>query len=229
MSWRSIRAVWLLASVTMFACQFGLLNVSAASLAKCGTFSGFAVCFDSLMTLFLIFEFISPLAQQPDSNFNCFCIITTALAAFGLYTAAIIGAIVFPSSPFWSATPCYPVEFSYLAFVYTVLSTLLVTTIIIWAMLDLGNRNESLAFQSEPGNLSGRLRGLTEAELMSIEVVEIPPTAASVSTCAICLEPCVGATKLVHCGHRFHAHCIDTWLKQNNSCALCRSRVTGSN
>ncbi|KAL1557459.1 E3 ubiquitin-protein ligase-like protein [Salvia divinorum] len=50
----------------------------------------------------------------------------------------------------------------------------------------------------------------------------------SLSGCAICLEAYVACERratISSCGHRFHAHCIEAWLRENNSCPLCRHRL----
>ncbi|KAM3379975.1 hypothetical protein P3S68_005548 [Capsicum galapagoense] len=47
-------------------------------------------------------------------------------------------------------------------------------------------------------------------------------------TCAICLsEVSLGEPRQVLsiCGHGFHTHCIDSWLKINSICPLCRIPV----
>ncbi|KAH6832336.1 hypothetical protein C2S53_001744 [Perilla frutescens var. hirtella] len=43
--------------------------------------------------------------------------------------------------------------------------------------------------------------------------------------CAICLdEYAIGQWRatIVHCNHRFHAPCIQSWLDLNFTCPLCR-------
>ncbi|KAL3525154.1 hypothetical protein ACH5RR_013526 [Cinchona calisaya] len=43
--------------------------------------------------------------------------------------------------------------------------------------------------------------------------------------CAICLAEYVDGDEirlLPQCGHRFHVHCIDTWLGSHSSCPSCR-------
>ena len=44
------------------------------------------------------------------------------------------------------------------------------------------------------------------------------------STCSICLEDLVVGEEVakVGCGHVFHTPCLATWLKQRDSCPLCR-------
>lgn len=46
--------------------------------------------------------------------------------------------------------------------------------------------------------------------------------------CAVCLSqvyPAETFQLLPHCKHGFHAHCIDTWLKYQPTCPLCRKRA----
>lgn len=50
------------------------------------------------------------------------------------------------------------------------------------------------------------------------------------SVCVICLgeDDSLGDESrrvLPKCGHGFHTHCIETWLKINSMCPLCRSHV----
>lgn len=49
--------------------------------------------------------------------------------------------------------------------------------------------------------------------------------------CAVCLSKFEGVDQLrllPLCCHAFHAHCIDAWLKSNQTCPLCRSNVNPS-
>lgn len=46
--------------------------------------------------------------------------------------------------------------------------------------------------------------------------------------CAVCLCQVSAGENLrllPHCNHGFHAHCVDSWLKYNPTCPLCRKRV----
>ena len=46
-----------------------------------------------------------------------------------------------------------------------------------------------------------------------------------VTTCSICLEDFGKGQRvreLPKCGHVYHAHCVDRWLRMHNACPLCR-------
>ncbi|GMJ00795.1 BCA2 zinc finger ATL 6 [Hibiscus trionum] len=45
--------------------------------------------------------------------------------------------------------------------------------------------------------------------------------------CTICLEELEVGSEVsrMPCRHRFHAHCIETWLKQRHSCPICRFQM----
>ena len=47
------------------------------------------------------------------------------------------------------------------------------------------------------------------------------------TTCCVCLSVIAPKAKLtrLRCGHNFHRDCIDTAVKYNNSCPLCRQFV----
>jgi hypothetical protein len=50
--------------------------------------------------------------------------------------------------------------------------------------------------------------------------------AAEDATCVICLGPYVPSGDVVQlpaCAHHFHASCLDTWLRVNASCPLCKA------
>lgn len=42
--------------------------------------------------------------------------------------------------------------------------------------------------------------------------------------CSICLEP-IRMAGVLPCGHAFDAECIGLWLREHNSCPLCRRQV----
>lgn len=41
--------------------------------------------------------------------------------------------------------------------------------------------------------------------------------------CTICLENIDDDSKTLPCNHKFHAECIDSWQKINNTCPCCRA------
>jgi hypothetical protein len=49
-------------------------------------------------------------------------------------------------------------------------------------------------------------------------------------TCSICLDECPGAEGsarvVAKCGHKFHAECLETWLKRHDQCPNCRCNVS---
>ena len=44
-------------------------------------------------------------------------------------------------------------------------------------------------------------------------------------TCCICLENIKCGFKLRNCPHYFHVKCITTWLRENDTCPMCRMNV----
>jgi thiol-disulfide isomerase/thioredoxin len=43
--------------------------------------------------------------------------------------------------------------------------------------------------------------------------------------CPICIDKIIDNIKITNCNHKFHKHCLDEWLKYNNSCPYCRSEI----
>ena len=46
---------------------------------------------------------------------------------------------------------------------------------------------------------------------------------ADAEDCPICLSAVEGEGARLHCGHVFHADCIDGWLRLHHTCPICRS------
>ncbi len=42
--------------------------------------------------------------------------------------------------------------------------------------------------------------------------------------CSICLD--LNPYFMTECGHYFHEHCIDQWLRKKNSCPNCNSTIS---
>ncbi|KZV25552.1 hypothetical protein F511_26966 [Dorcoceras hygrometricum] len=57
----------------------------------------------------------------------------------------------------------------------------------------------------------------------------MPTLVASEGHCAVCMRGFrvggAGVTE-VPCGHVFHVNCITQWVLVNNSCPLCRARLS---
>lgn len=47
------------------------------------------------------------------------------------------------------------------------------------------------------------------------------------SECSVCMELSLAkaGSTLLHCGHRFHTGCIGPWLRQHDTCPVCRAHV----
>ncbi|EDV28570.1 uncharacterized protein TRIADDRAFT_18741, partial [Trichoplax adhaerens] len=45
--------------------------------------------------------------------------------------------------------------------------------------------------------------------------------------CAICMDDYKKREKIreLPCSHGFHARCVDKWLRQHNSCPICRENI----
>ncbi len=43
--------------------------------------------------------------------------------------------------------------------------------------------------------------------------------------CSICLEDLEHNVMETICNHKFHSHCINRWLENNYTCALCRCPI----
>jgi hypothetical protein len=48
------------------------------------------------------------------------------------------------------------------------------------------------------------------------------------TTCSICQEGMTRGVRLRHCGHFFHADCIDQWFTMSPRCPMCRHDIRGA-
>jgi hypothetical protein len=60
---------------------------------------------------------------------------------------------------------------------------------------------------------------------MNVELGE-PPVLIGEVQCTICLECLNNQLKTLPCKHQFHTRCINKWLREKNTCPMCR-RVIG--
>ncbi|KAK3812979.1 MAG: hypothetical protein J3Q66DRAFT_40943 [Benniella sp.] len=65
-----------------------------------------------------------------------------------------------------------------------------------------------------------RSHGSKRKDMTNDEVIE--------ENCTICLQEYILSDQLrpLPCKHSFHVECIDTWLKGNVQCPICRHEVT---
>ncbi|KAK6167837.1 hypothetical protein SNE40_021775 [Patella caerulea] len=74
-------------------------------------------------------------------------------------------------------------------------------------------------------SVSGKAPPASKKVVEELETKLISPASACLGKqCAICLVSFVeeDETKVLPCNHQFHSVCIVTWLKQVNSCPICR-------
>ena len=51
------------------------------------------------------------------------------------------------------------------------------------------------------------------------------PSNIEVEKCVICQSKCDGSTRILDCGHVFHAACIIPYVQQSHKCPVCRYPV----
>lgn len=120
--------------------------------------------------------------------------------------------------------------------------------------LDASTRNNLVAAHlRNTSNLIGLLNTYMSAPPITSMVVNIPansnffdtvpviPSPAQIAhatqtnvamtdtTCSICQDPVTSATRLIQCGHCFHAQCISEWFSMNPRCPMCRNDIRNTN
>ena len=63
--------------------------------------------------------------------------------------------------------------------------------------------------------------------IVSLKISPMAPPEAIVPAklCPICHEEDTVVRHTLKCNHTFHLHCIDTWLRKNRTCPLCRYKI----
>ena len=83
-------------------------------------------------------------------------------------------------------------------------------------------------------HLNSLKKGLDKNILDNMEISKIKDVDkldADKKKCTICLEDYVNGDNSIAlpCIHIFHANCIKTWLKENNSCPICKNEIKYEN
>mmetsp|Transcript_6143 Transcript_6143/g.9265 ORF Transcript_6143/g.9265 Transcript_6143/m.9265 type:complete len:242 (-) Transcript_6143:194-919(-) len=83
--------------------------------------------------------------------------------------------------------------------------------------------------QLDEGVTTGKPKGATEGELLrfpthTLTARDVESSHAESKECSICLEPFEQGevVKIIPCLHRFHQNCIDTWLRSQAICPVCK-------
>ena len=63
---------------------------------------------------------------------------------------------------------------------------------------------------------------VNEAKLTIKEPKETKEVPYAMELCAICHEEDRVVRHTLPCNHRFHLHCITRWLRNNDTCPMCR-------
>ena len=68
-------------------------------------------------------------------------------------------------------------------------------------------------------------------ELPETEIGDISKLEANRKNCVICITDFKSGDKatMLPCIHMFHTNCIQSWLKSNNICPVCKFKLTENN
>ena len=98
-------------------------------------------------------------------------------------------------------------------------------------------RRENIVMNIPLSNLSGLLDPSGNFMRNFLDPVAVVPTTDQIenatdnniyvtdTTCAICQEAVTSATRIRHCEHCFHSHCIQEWFTMNTRCPVCRHDI----
>ena len=79
------------------------------------------------------------------------------------------------------------------------------------------------AFQFDPNNMPGASNGCSEDFIRNLPQKD----EGKESDCYICLEKCKDGAESVQlpCKHAFDRPCIENWLRENDTCPVCRIKL----
>ncbi len=68
-------------------------------------------------------------------------------------------------------------------------------------------------------------------ELPETQIEDVNKLDPEKKNCIICLEDFKNGDKaiILPCIHLFHTNCIKNWLKTQNTCPICKFKLTGEN
>lgn len=56
-------------------------------------------------------------------------------------------------------------------------------------------------------------------------VFTVPPVHIVNKFCAICHASNTEPFETLHCNHEFHSSCLNRWIRINNTCPMCRTKI----
>ena len=101
--------------------------------------------------------------------------------------------------------------------------------------IDINNRNTiGTIFRQVYSDLESGVHGTDRQilnELPETKIEDVSKLDADKKNCVICLEDFKNKDKaiILPCIHLFHNNCIKNWLKKQNSCPICKFKLTGEN
>jgi hypothetical protein len=190
----------------------------------CSTLFGISFAFEAMSGVLIVTKLV---IRSPGEGVRCWSVAT---ALFGIYACSIVGVSLVPPFPIWTSThDCLPRPVTAATLAFCVI-------MVVYSCLEF-----CMSIPCPPGQRRLEPAGLTPEELAGITIIYVLPPAGFVQPltavttvttpepptaepelCAICLETLTGEIRQLRCAHRFHARCIDPWLRAKNACALCR-------
>ena len=68
--------------------------------------------------------------------------------------------------------------------------------------------------------------GVSPQRMRSLRVVNRnKDTTTTMDPCVICMESLTGSSYHLHCGHVYHVNCLRQWMRNNQSCPMCRKDI----